>query len=184
MKSKRTGLAWRSLGKFSMTSVLLFTIAGCSDTKESREYTIPETLCGVPITPEKFDALFPPGKEIKVTKKNYSTTETCNIAVDKTSFATTTQAWLEEGRGTAFFASSLSLDPPKKATQGDRYRYSDREGFGKAQGCTDSQYKQELYTAVQIWNKKYKDTNAMKDLIITFTEKVEETDGCTAGIQE
>ncbi|WP_416986083.1 hypothetical protein [Streptomyces sp. T028] len=174
----------RTALSFAAVTALLSILTGCGGGEEKREYAIPDTLCGIAVDPEAFAPLFPPGKTLTVTEKDYATATSCNIVVDKKSFATTTRTWLEEGRTTAYFATSLSLDPPKRSAEADRYRYSDREAFAKTQKCVDSQHKQELYTAVQIWDKTYKDADAMKRLISSFTTEVEKSAACTAGVEE
>ncbi|MFJ7414964.1 hypothetical protein ACIQWZ_29805 [Streptomyces sp. NPDC098077] len=66
----------------------------------------------------------------------------------------------------------------EKTADAGRYVYSDNQAFGKTQGCVDAKYKQELCTGVQAYGSDHEDADAMKRLIVSFTETVEKSDAC------
>ncbi|MER5937663.1 hypothetical protein ABT121_10130 [Streptomyces sp. NPDC001928] len=104
--------------------------------------------------------------------------------MDGNVIATTSREWVGAGRTAWYFAALQTLDPLQGSAEGGRYRYSGNEAFGKTGTCIDTRHKRELYTAIQARGSKHEDVDVMKCLIISFTEEVEKSNECTAGVQE
>ncbi|MFF9215851.1 hypothetical protein [Streptomyces viridosporus] len=155
-------------------------LAGCDTGEKVRSYTTPHSLCGIKVDPEELAPFLPPGEKIKVRKEPHSGSTTCKVVVDDTLVLTTTQEWLKKGKSTVYFASGQTLEDIKFSTGDGRFRYSGNEGFGKTRECVDEVYEQELYTALQASGSKHKDPEAMKDLIVSYTNEVEKSPECTA----
>jgi len=163
-----------------VTLLSMIAISGCSEA-EKREYATPRSLCGTAIDTDEIAPFLPSGRNITVRDDSYTAIKGCEVIVDKKLVISTTQAWLEKGRTTAYFAAGQTLDTPKNSVNEGRFRYSGNEAFGKTQGCVDTRYKQELYTAVQAQGSDHRDADAMKRLIISYTKEVEKSAECTAG---
>jgi Arc/MetJ family transcription regulator len=162
------------------TAALIATLTGCSGGDE-RGYAAPRALCGITMDSDDLVPFLPSGSKISTREKSQSGVKRCEVVIDDKLIVTTTQAWLEEGRTTAYFASGQSLHSPEKSADGGRFRYSGNEAFGKTRGCVDSQHKQELYTAVQAQGSKHEDVDAMKRLIVSFTREVQNSAECRTG---
>lgn len=65
--------------------------------------------------------------------------------------------------------------------KGGRFLYSGYEAFGRTQDCVDDEYGRELYTAVQARGPKHRETDAMKRLIVSYTEQVQDPAACAEG---
>jgi hypothetical protein len=175
-------------GRSGITSVaaalFLFTfLSGCGG-GEKREYAVPEKLCDMPTV--DMDALLsflPPGKELTMHPKSVRTEESCEVQVDGKTVLRIMQDWLPEGEDTALYARGVFLKTPKKSVADGRYLYSDRDGFGKADGCVDGHSKEELYTAIQVYSE-HRDADAMKRVIVNFTEAVQRSTACNEGPAE
>ncbi|MEU9335418.1 hypothetical protein AB0D49_19940 [Streptomyces sp. NPDC048290] len=159
---------------------LCLVLSGCGGGEETREYAIPSGLCGTAVT-DALRPFFPPGKEISSSEKDGSGMKTCDVAVDDKKIMTTTQAWIEGGKTTAYFAAGLTLEELPHAHDGERFRYSGTEAFGKTRGCVDETYKQELYAAVQVWDSEHEDADAMKSVILAYTAEVQRSAECAEG---
>jgi hypothetical protein len=158
-------------------------MSGCGGDEQKREYAVPRTLCGTKIDSATLTPFFPPGR--KITVRNHSYTgigvKGCQVVVDNNVVLSTTQAWLEKGKTTAYFAAGQTLQDPDRSASGGRFLYSGNQSFGKTQGCVDAKYQEELYTAVQAEGSKHKDADAMKRVIVSYTDTVEKSAECTAG---
>jgi hypothetical protein len=155
------------------------TLSGCSGEAAKREYAVPRTLCGTAINSDDLAPFLPAGKEIRTKSTSGGGINRCRVIVDDKIAATTTQAWLEDDRTTAYFATGQALGALNHSADGDRFRYSGNEAFGKTRNCVDTKYGQELYTAVQISGSEHRDADAMKRLIISYTSQVEQSAECS-----
>jgi hypothetical protein len=177
----RTNLRQRHMLTFALVIAFATALSGCSGDEAKREYAIPRTLCGIAIDSDDLTPFLPTGKKITVQGTSGGGINRCKVIVDGKIVATTTQAWLEDGRTTAYFATGQALDTLNHSADGDRFRYSGNEAFGKTRNCVDTKYEQELYAAVQISGSKHHDADAMKRLIISYTSQVEQSAECSAG---
>ncbi len=167
--------------KFGVVAMLVRLVAGCGDEGQERAYAVPRTLCGTAVDRGALASFLPAGSEIAVKEKSSSGHERCQVIVDGKLIVTTAQMWAEADRTTAFTAARQSIGALDETAEGGRFVYSGNEAFGKTRGCVDAKYQQELYTVIQADGSKRRDADAMKRLILSFTEAVEESAACTAG---
>ncbi|CAL9293750.1 hypothetical protein ABZ568_32365 [Streptomyces olindensis] len=162
-------------------SVLAAAMSACDSNESARDYAVPKKLCGVAVDAGDLEPFLPNGKGITVRDKSGGGTKVCEVVVDNKLALRATQAWVEEGKTTAYFASSQSLKAPEHSAEEERFRYSGNEAFGKTDGCVDERHGQELYTAVQAQGSDHSDAEAMKRLITAYTSEVEASAACKAG---
>ncbi len=93
-------------------SVLAATMSACDSNTSAREYAVPEKLCGVAVDAGDLAPFLPDGKDITVRDESGGGTKVCEVVVDDKLALRATQAWVEEGKTTAYFASSQSLNAP------------------------------------------------------------------------
>ncbi|MDX3570688.1 hypothetical protein [Streptomyces sp. ID05-47C] len=165
----------------ALTTSLLLLLSGCSKEEQGRNYTIPRTICSMPVDNEALASILPAGQKITVKDRSYPGTKGCQVIVDGTLIVTTVQMWVEAGRTAAFVAASQSIDKVDRSAEEGRYQYSAHEAYGKTQGCVDTKHEQELYAVIQAPSSKHRDPDAMKRLIVSFTKSVEESAECTSG---
>ncbi|MDA5144417.1 hypothetical protein PEM37_23150 [Streptomyces sp. AD681] len=169
---------------FTALAVLaaLTVITGCSsgDEKADRDYAAPNNLCGISVDSGEISPFLPAGESITVQKDDHLGSQICKVIVDKRLILTATQAWVAEGKTTAYFASGQTLEKISLSSNAGQYRFSGNEGFGKAAGCVRNERNQELYTALQFQGSKHSDSDAMKRLITSYTKEVESSGQCTA----
>lgn len=158
--------------------VLCLTLAGCGSEKESRDYSVPSTLCGVRVDAQELTPFLPPGKELSVEPDISPGTAWCDVSVDGKLAVRTLRTWWQEGRDTAYFLRSQTFKEMEESADGGRFVYSGTQSFGKTKGCVDEKYGQELYTGVQVFDTEHEDADAMKRLIVSFTGRVERSDEC------
>ncbi|MFF0596658.1 hypothetical protein [Streptomyces antibioticus] len=164
-----------------VVAMIVPLLAGCGEGGPERAYVVPDALCGTAVDGDALASFLPGGREIAVKEKSSSGHERCQVIVDGKLIVTTGQMWAEAGRTTAFTAARQSIGALDEAAEGGRFVYSGNEAFGKTHGCVDAEYEQELYTVIQADGSKRRDADAMKRLIVSFTEAVEESAVCTAG---
>ncbi|GAA3310254.1 hypothetical protein [Streptomyces cinereospinus] len=181
MKSRRTPSRKRATVVVPVIAALLAALCGCGEEAPGRNYAVPAELCGIAVGTDDLAPFLPAGDAISVRAKSGGGVRSCQVVVDGRLVLTTTQAWLEEGRTTAYFAYGQSLEAVGHSAEDDRFRYSGNEAFGKTAGCVDSRYGQELYTAMQAQGSGHRDADAMKRLITSYTHEVESSAACDAG---
>lgn len=159
-------------------AVLAATVTGCGADEETRDYSVPGSLCGIPFDTKELTPFLPPGKKLSVKPDISPSANWCDVSVDGKLAVRTVQTWWQGGRDTAYFLRSQTLERVEKTADAGRYVYSDNQAFGKTQDCVDAKYKQELYTGVQAYGSDHEDADAMKRLIVSFTETVEKSDAC------
>lgn len=172
-------------GRSAVTSLaaalfLLTVLSGCGD-NEKREYAVPEKLCSMPVDMDALASFLPPGKELTMHPKTGKTADRCEVKVDKRTVFMISQNWWLGGKDTANYARGWALKVPEKSAANGRYLYSERDGFGKTDGCVDDRTKEELYTAVEVIHSEHRDADAMKRVIINFTEAVQRSAACDKG---
>ncbi|MEU8652243.1 hypothetical protein [Streptomyces sp. NPDC048737] len=161
-----------------LLAVLAPAVTGCGADEETRDYSVPGTLCGIRVDAEELTPFLPPGRKLSVKPVVYPTATWCDVSVDGKLAVRTVQKWWQEGRDTAYFLRSQTLERVEKTADAGRYVYSDWQAFGKTEDCVDEKYGEELYTGIQAYGSDHKDADAMKRLIVSFTEKVEKSDAC------
>ncbi|MFE9825966.1 hypothetical protein ACFYSH_28170 [Streptomyces sp. NPDC005791] len=158
--------------------VLAATVTGCGADEETRDYSVPGTLCGIPFDTKELTPFLRPGKKLSVKPVIHLSGNWCDVSVDGKLAVRTVQKWWQGGADTAYFLGSQTLERVEKSADAGRYMYSGWQAFGKTEGCVDEKYGQELYTGVQAYGSDHRDADAMKRLIVSFTEKVEKSDVC------
>lgn len=159
-------------------AVLTPTVTACGGDEETRDYSVPDTLCGVRVDAEELTPFLPPGKKLSVKPKVRPTSIWCDVAVDGKLAVRAVQKWWQGGVDTAYFLRSQTLERVEETADDGRYVYSGWQAFGKTEGCVDEKYEQELYTGIQAYGSDHRDADAMKRLIVSFTKEVEKSDEC------
>ncbi|WP_159072800.1 hypothetical protein [Streptomyces glaucescens] len=180
MSARLTPSRQRGMVVVPAVAVLVAALSGCGGDESRRDYAIPENLCGIAVDADDLGQFLPDGEDVTEREKSGGGTKVCEVVVDDKLALRATQAWVEEGKTTAYFASSQSLEAPEQSADDERFRYSGNEAFGKTGGCVDERNGQELYTAVQAQGSEHSDADAMRRLITAYTSQVEASASCGA----
>ncbi|MEU3949318.1 hypothetical protein [Streptomyces sp. NPDC029526] len=156
----------------------MLTAVACGSDDGSRDYSVPSTFCGTRVDAEELTPFLPPGRRIAVEPDVSPGTAWCDVSVDGKLAVRTVQTWWQGGRDTAHFLRGQTLREMEASAENGRFVYSGTQGFGKTKGCVDEKYGQELYTGFQVFDTDHEDADAMKRLIVSFTERVERSDAC------
>jgi hypothetical protein len=170
----------RAVAVLGTAATVLAALAGCTQGKnDEREYSVPQSACGIPINAKELLPFLPPGKKLSVkTTSQSDNVFKCAISVDGKLIVQTSQEWWND-MSVLEFARGMTLDDPDQRTNDGTFAYSGYQAFGKAADCrSDEHEEQVLYTAVQASGSKHRDADAMKRLISDFTQAVEKSQAC------
>ncbi|MEU9185094.1 hypothetical protein AB0D14_11115 [Streptomyces sp. NPDC048484] len=162
---------------------LALTACSSGTSQEQREYAVPERFCGTAVDRDGLAALLPPGKKLTTREKyldDKKLTERCDIQVDGKLVVRTSREWWPKKESTDWFATGKTRNDLGHQADDGRFLYSDYEAFGKTENCqrTTGAYEYAMFTGIQAYSSEHRDSNAMKDLIIHFTEAVEQSSDC------
>jgi hypothetical protein len=167
----------RRSGAAIAVSVLLLTLASCSEDEPEREYSVPRNACGTAIDADALAKFLPPGEKVSTEVTTASAKATrCAVSVDGKRVVYTAQEWWND-MSVREFAKGVTLDKVGGQTEDGRFAYSGNQAFGKTNGCRNDRG-QVLYTAVLASGSKHRDAAAMKRLITKYTEAVQRSSVC------
>ncbi|MFR9799759.1 hypothetical protein ACL02U_28265 [Streptomyces sp. MS06] len=141
----------------------------------------PDSLCGISIESGLLDDFLPGGDSLKVAKSSPNGgTERCDVLVDKDLTVRFTNAWWGDGDDAHHVAAAYAKMENGKLTQDERYVYSGRGAVGKTdKNCKSPEHPdQDLYAIVQVFTADHSDSDAMKQLITTYTSAVNHSAEC------
>lgn len=89
--------------------------------------------------------------------------------------------WLTSS-STAYFVGGQADSRLDREAEGGRFLYSGWEAFGKTRRCTHRKLPgSHIFTAFQMRSSDHRDADAMRHLIIGYTNAVEDTAICKEG---
>ncbi|MFF9770432.1 hypothetical protein ACF1GT_28290 [Streptomyces sp. NPDC014636] len=183
MYARRPLAGLRLAATVTVASTLLVTLSGCSGEDEEREYAPPQSLCGIPVDAKALAPFLPPRRKLSVKQEVANgNTARCVVLVDTRLPVQTSEQWLSGNHDTAYFVAGQPNSELSHQADGGRFLYSGNEAFGKTRKCVSKKLLgSELFTAFQVFTSDHRDANAMKQLIVSYTNAVEKTDTCKAG---
>ncbi|MET8568316.1 hypothetical protein [Streptomyces sp. NPDC004783] len=99
-------------------------VTGCGADEETRDYSVPGTLCGIRVDAEELTPFLPPGKKLSVKPVDHPTAAWCDVSVDGKLAVRTVQKWWRSGHDTAYFLRSQTLERVEESANAGRYVYS------------------------------------------------------------
>ncbi|MET9670742.1 hypothetical protein ABZY19_36225 [Streptomyces sp. NPDC006475] len=173
--------------KCSLAALALITLAGgvtaCSTASsgESKEYKVPSTLCGTPVSGELLSPFLPSGGSVSSKTEGTAGTgiKRCEITVDEKPALTAATEWREKGER----PSDVALDH-KRVDMTDyestgTYLFSGTGAVGRVDGCNNPSFKGDLFTVIET-QVDSDDKVAMKKLITAYNEATRNTGDCGA----
>ncbi|MFE1251089.1 hypothetical protein [Streptomyces sp. NPDC058766] len=163
----------------ALAIIALVTTSGCSSSGETRDYTVPSSLCGMAVPSDELEAFLPAGSKISVQDTTpVDRTKRCIVTVDGDRALVASREWWgkKDDIATVAFAHSQV----KTGELGDRGRvlYSELGAVGKTQ-CADAAHPEDvLYVALEAYNEGSKDAPSMKKLIASYINAVESSTEC------
>ncbi|MEV0779831.1 hypothetical protein [Streptomyces sp. NPDC050428] len=114
------------------SGVLSLTLAGCSTPEPKKEYKIPNTFCGMRISPNLLEPTLPPGKKLTIRFSEAVGESSCSVVIDKETALHITTAWHEKGTSALKVAyGQIGVDLTEKISKDESYVYSDEGAVGK-----------------------------------------------------
>lgn len=166
----------------SATVVLVSTLSACSgDDPPKKAYTVPTSLCGIPVDPALVKAALPGGDSLSTaTVKPNGGTVRCNLSVDGKEALSLAQAWWTQGQTTATVSGGYSDTDDGKVSDDLRFVHTGKAGVGKTvSSCkVKRQPEQDLYTVVQTRDTGIDDPAAIEKLLVAYTKAVEGSPAC------
>jgi hypothetical protein len=122
----------------------------------------------------------PPGKKISAQHESPNGgTNRCKVSVDGKIAIIAGQIWWEKEGTVSDVAAVHARVKPGHVTDDDKYIYSGTGAVGKAEGCADSAHPdQALFAVMQVFTSGRSDEAGMKSLIVDYTRKTQEKNGC------
>ncbi|MFD6420357.1 hypothetical protein [Streptomyces sp. NPDC060198] len=165
----------------SAAAVLASTLSACSDDEPAaKNYTVPTTLCGIPVDSAQVKPLLPGGDSLSLTaSKPNSGTVRCNVSVDGKIVLRFTQTWWDR-LDTGFKVSGAYSGTNDAETTDDyRFAWTGTAGVGKTSSCTSSKHPDmRLFAIIQAFDPSIDDKATMKTLINSYTAAVNRSDAC------
>ncbi|MFF7205928.1 hypothetical protein [Streptomyces sp. NPDC008141] len=173
--------------KVPVAALAFFTLASgitaCSTASngETKEYKVPSSLCGTPVSGELLSPFLPPGGSVssKTDGAAAAGIKRCEITVDEKPALTATTEWREKGERPSDVAlDHQRVDMTDHESTGT-YLFSGTGAVGRVDGCKNPAFKGDLFTVVET-HVDSDDKAAMKKLITAYTEATRNTDNCGA----
>ncbi|MDN3297428.1 hypothetical protein QWM81_25980 [Streptomyces ficellus] len=166
-----------AIAAFVATGIL----TGCSQEQggEAREYTVPSSLCGVPVAADLLSPFLPPGSAVSANEEDpVGGVKRCEITVDDEPAVTASMEWREKNER----LSEVALDHERvdltKYESSGTYLYSATGAVGRVDGCRNPKFTGDMFTVVETHGAEYKDKEAMRKLIVAYTGSVQKGDEC------
>ncbi|MFJ1812580.1 MULTISPECIES: hypothetical protein [unclassified Streptomyces] len=155
-------------------------LSGCSSGEE-REYSLPQSLCGVSVDPDSLAPFLPPGEKVSTRKTTPNGgTQRCNVSVDGELALVAGRLWWEKKGSVVDVAAVHAQVNEGDVITGDDFLYSGTGAVGKVVGCTDPSHPdQALFTVVQVFASGRESSSTMKRLITQYTGQVQQGSDCT-----
>jgi hypothetical protein len=160
-----------------LVAALLLSVSGCGAEEERREYSVPESLCGLDLGAGLVDPFLPPGKRIHQIEEDDSTDWSCDVSVDGEDVFQVTWEWWEPGWSTRRFASSQAYVKPEHEAADESYVYSGR-GAVTAVRCAERGQDWDVFLAARVRNEGVSDAEAMEEFIVAYREELMRSDPC------
>ncbi|WP_314219135.1 hypothetical protein [Streptomyces zaehneri] len=155
-------------------------LSGCSSGEE-REYSLPQSLCGVAVDPDLLAPFLPPGEKVSTRQTTPNGgTQRCNVSVDGELALAAGRLWWEKTGSVIDVAAVHAQVNKGDVITGDESLYSGTGAVEKIEECTDSAHPdQALFTVVQVFASGRESSSTMKRLITEYTEQVQKESDCT-----
>ncbi|MGW6462833.1 hypothetical protein [Streptomyces rubiginosohelvolus] len=161
---------------------LAAALSACSGGEPpEKAYTVPTSLCGIPVDPALVKDVLPGGDSLTTaTVKPNGGTVRCNLSVDSKEALSLAQAWWSQGQTTATVSQGYSHTDDGTLSEDERFVYTGRAGVGRTvSSCEVSEHpEQDLYTVVETRDTAIDDPEAIEKLLVAYTKAVEASAAC------
>jgi len=159
------------------------TISGCSDDggNSEKNYTTPGNLCGVKTDPKLLDSFLPGGDSITVKPSTLNGgVKHCDVIVDGKIAVREIQAWWSDTESATTVAAAYANTEKGKVSDDERFVYSGVGAVGRTtEACESGEHpEQDLYGVVQVFAADRSDSDAMKELIVSYVQGLEGSGEC------
>ncbi|MFE5137515.1 hypothetical protein ACFRDV_07520 [Streptomyces fagopyri] len=169
---------WR--GVHLSGAAMTIAVAGCSD-EQKREYTLPDSLCGVPAPKRALSRLLPAGKHLAVDKATpvADAITTCRASVDGHLVLSLEREIREVGASARDIAVNQLGVKQLTSAERDSVAYADRAAVSVVQCRGGGAADKDISIAVKVLEPGHRNEAAMKELILEYTSAFKKRQPCT-----
>ncbi|MGV9254249.1 hypothetical protein [Streptomyces sp. NPDC003697] len=165
-------------------AVLAVAVAGCSSDGHRREFSVPGSLCGVPVPSGALSSLLPSsGKRVRVAAESVSADGDglCEVTVDDDTVVVLSRERIDVGRSArSILENRLSVHDLKSAEDGS-VAYADRGAVSLIKCRGTGLEEEDISTLIKVLGPARKDMSSMKGLIVGYTEALRAQKPCREG---
>jgi hypothetical protein len=169
----RRGTAVAVLGAVLLVSAL----TSCSSSPPSREYAVPEQLCGTGVPGSALEPLLPPGKEIKARPTSAVGAERCRLEVDgDTVFSSSVEQRGPDVTVREMAESAFGVGPGDTSADGGRFIYSRTGAVGLVECPGRASAERSVWVTVR--TEQASEASDTHRFIEAYADAVAGTDAC------
>ncbi|CAL9416132.1 hypothetical protein [Streptomyces albus] len=154
--------------------------AGCGNDEE-KEYAVPDSLCGVKVSARLLSPLLPPGKSVKLDRKdtllNHGNIH-CNVIVDGKTVFIATQTWRDRGNSALSMAMIQPEMEPEMLHGGWHFQYSAKGAAMRVDCRTPKKPGRDLFAIPRIPGPQKPDVADVKAFTKNYAKGVAQSDQC------
>ncbi|MEU3329373.1 hypothetical protein ACH4LN_31290 [Streptomyces albus] len=153
--------------------------SGCG-TDEKKEYSVPDSLCGVQVSARLLAPLLPPGKSVKLERKdpllNHGSIH-CNVMVDGKTVFIASQTWQDRGDAMSMAIVQPELEP--ETLNGSAYfQYSEKGAVKRVDCRAPKKPDEDLFAIPRIPGPQKPDVADVKAFTKNYAKGVAQSDQC------
>lgn len=161
-----------------LIAAFFLSVSGCGTEERKREYSVPDSMCGVNVGTDLIEPFMPPGKQLQQAEEGDDVVIwSCDVSVDGEDVFQITREWWKPGWSARRFAPSQAYVEPEHEAADESYVYSD-EGAVAALRCTEEGNDWDLFLVARVRDAGVPDEKAMGRFITTYRAEVLKTDPC------
>jgi hypothetical protein len=166
-------------------AALALVLTACSQPEEKRSFTVPSDLCGTPVPSAVVAPALPRSGETLETKarsREVGYTH-CRVNVDGFTVLAAVSEWRVDPsvREAAHINPFIDLDD--HTSEDGTYMWSGKGGVRRIPCPVAAKAKQtdlnQLFIRILVYNKKFSDADAAKDLLLAYAKSVADSKACT-----
>ncbi|GBQ04358.1 hypothetical protein SSP531S_58520 [Streptomyces spongiicola] len=166
-----------------MAAQLALILTACSDPEEKRSFTVPSELCGTPVPTASLDAVLPrSGSTVKADAQSREVGRThCKVSVDGKTVLSAFSEWKRDASIATVAGSNPYIELDGQRSEDGTYAWSSKGGvrlISCPAAAKEHPDMNQLFVRVLIYDKKFSDIHAAKNLLLAYARSVADSAAC------